>query len=80
MYPPLTPDAPEELITMTAARLQRMADSVDRVAELLTGPNTQQLLLLKGSKQYAARLAQQLSLKAGQEGKCIKYVGWVVVG
>lgn len=59
---------------MTATGLQSMVHAVERVEDILTGPGTQQLLLLKGSKQYAARLAQQLSIKAGQEGKCLKCV------
>lgn len=59
---------------MSSKRLQELLEGVRRAVEVLTGPSTQTLLLLKGSKQYAARMAQQLTLEADQEGKCIACV------
>lgn len=59
---------------MSTSRLQALLHAIEQAVEALTGPSTQTLLLVKGSKQYAARLAQQLALEAGQEGKCIAYV------
>ena len=67
-------DAPDEVLSMSSGRLQELLSAAQRAAEVLTGPSTQTLLLLKGSKQFATRMAQQLALEAGQEGKCIAYV------
>ncbi len=65
--------APESVQRLSLSSVQEQSQAVNAVLGKMTSKKVKQLVMIKTSKQYLARLARALEQKAGQHDKFVRY-------
>ena len=64
--------APESVQRLSLSTVQQQSQAVDGVLSKMTSKRVKQLIMIKTSKQYLARLVRALEQKAGQHDKFVR--------